>query len=608
MISSNIQQTNEPTTMNTSLPLPIPKDPHHVYTVSDLNNIKHLLSTTVTHPALIVPSKLTSSLRTSLLKPFLLNIPKIKDVYPLLLETTSNSSDAQNDDTNDDDNDNAPKRLDPKLERKIVLRHPFKEEEEDEDGSTAAAAAVHTSTVKAHTHPDANITDIFHHPTIQQLLNDPQHPTIRKSSHDITIGYDHFTVDQVLSRILPKEELTEIPSSFEVIGPLAHITLREEYYPYKYIIGRIILDKNKGIKVVVNKIGTIQNEFRTFPMELLADDRPQACKKSDNDDGNNAMNLLVEVREDGCRFQLDFEKVYWNSRLQYEHKRIVHLIGGKSRPYNVEQRKRRRGGEVKDEDVGMEEDNLTGHNSSSGTNTIVVADACAGIGPFAIPLTSQYDHVEVYANDLNPESYKYLNINAKLNKCHANGMLHTYNMDGRDFLRMLDEKGIKYDHVLMNLPAIAPEFLNVFRGWKGNYNHRPMIHVHCFAAKVGGDTEAVERCGRSLGCKLDLERDEVSVHQVRNVSPKKNMYCVSFRLPEAVKHVEFVHEFLQEQGVGEEVDNESEMVDQGLDHHDEKKVDVNLKEKAARIHEEEEEEQEENPCVKKSRIETYKLH
>lgn len=597
--------------MNTSLPLPIPKDPYHVYTVSDLNNIKPLLSTTVTHPALIVPSKLTSSLRTSLLKPFLLNIPKIKDVYPLL-ETTSSSSDAQNDVTNDTDGDNndddAPIRLDPKMERKIVLRHPFKEEEEggDEGDGSTAAAAVHTTTVEAHcTHPDANITDIFHHPTIQQLLNDPQYPTIRTSSHDITIGYDHFTVDQVLSKILPREELTEIPSSFEVIGPLAHITLREEYYPYKYIIGRIILDKNKGIKVVVNKIGTIQNEFRTFPMELLADDRPQACKTSSDDD-NNAMNLLVEVREDGCRFQLDFEKVYWNSRLQYEHKRIVHLIGGKSRPLNVEQRKRRRGGEVKDENVYEEEDNLIGDNSSSGTKKIVVADACAGIGPFAIPLTSQYDHVEVYANDLNPESYKYLNINAKLNKCHANGMLHTYNMDGRDFLRMLDEKGIKYDHVLMNLPAIAPEFLNVFRGWKGNYNHRPMIHVHCFAAKVGGDTEAVERCGRSLGYKLDLERDEVSVHQVRNVSPKKNMYCVSFRLPEAVKHVEFVHEFLQEQGTSEEVDSESEMVmDQGLlDHHDDK-VDVDLKEKVARSHEEKEEE---NPCVKKSRIETYKLH
>jgi tRNA (guanine37-N1)-methyltransferase len=116
-------------------------------------------------------------------------------------------------------------------------------------------------------------------------------------------------------------------------------------------------------------------------------------------------------------------------------------------------------------------------------------------------------------------------------------------MDGRHFLRKMDDEGIRYDHVLMNLPAIAPEFLNVFRGWRGDYDHRPMIHVHCFAAKVEGDQEAIARCGKSLGCQLDLVIDQVSVHEVRNVSPKKNMYCVSFKLPEGVKHVEQVHEF-----------------------------------------------------------------
>jgi tRNA (guanine37-N1)-methyltransferase len=428
-----------------------------------------------------------------------MNRPKIKDVYPLLsLESCSASS---------------------LEERKIVL--------------------------KCHLHSNDNhptdsdkilYDDVFHHPVVQEILQNPKYPkTIRKSTHNVTIGYDHYTVDQVLSKILPKH-LSEIPSSFEVIGHLAHITLREEYYPYKYIIGRIILDKNKGIKVVVNKTGTIQNEFRTFPMEILADDRPGPLDNGqDTAHGDTKKkNLWVEVREDGCRFQLDFEKVYWNSRLQYEHKRIVHLIGGKSRPLNVVRRQQ-----------PQNQESCNQMPLSQG-DRIIVADACAGIGPFAIPLTSQYDHVEVHANDLNPESYKYLNINAKLNKCDEKGRLHTYNMDARYFLRMLDEKGIQYDHVLMNLPAIAPEFLNVFRGWKGDNNHRPMpmIHVHCFAAKVGGETEAVERCGRSLGCHLDWERDEVSVHQVRNVSPKKDMYCVSFRLPEAVRDVEWVHEFL----------------------------------------------------------------
>mmetsp|Transcript_11849 Transcript_11849/g.22182 ORF Transcript_11849/g.22182 Transcript_11849/m.22182 type:complete len:570 (+) Transcript_11849:64-1773(+) len=537
-----------------SLPLPIPKnDPQYVYTVENLNQIKPLISQTVTHPAIIVPAKLTSSLRTSVLKPFLLNIAKIRDVYPL-----------EACDELKKDGDHVVE------ERKIVLKYVVDDDDDGRHDDTDQAEAVDDKDKERQgiVQQNTNHDNIFDHPTIQQLLNDSKYPTIRKSSHDITIGYDHFTVDQVLSKILPLEHLSEIPSSFEVIGHLAHITLREEYYPYKYMIGRIILDKNKGIKVVVNKTGTIQNEFRTFPMEILADDRRPLSKNSNSSSltccsNANEMNLLVEVREDGCRFQLDFEKVYWNSRLQYEHKRIVHLIGGKCRTLNVEQRKRQLRKE--EEEEGDDKGEASAVPIPSTKKNVVVADTCAGIGPFAIPLTSQYDHVEVHANDLNPESYRYLNINAKLNKCHKNNMLHTYNMDARYFLRMLDEKGIVYDHVLMNLPAIAPEFLNVFRGWKGGKGDgnrttitRPMIHVHCFAAKVGGEVEAVERCGKSLGCELDMERDEVSVHQVRNVSPKKNMYCVSFRLPEAVKDVEFVQEFRQEHVTQEEEEEEVE--------------------------------------------------
>lgn len=295
-----------------------------------------------------------------------------------------------------------------------------------------------------------------------------------------------------------------------------------------YYKGQTILDKNKGIKVVVNKVGTIQNEFRTFPMEILADDRKKVTKQMNE----SSLGLIVEVKEDGCRFQLDFEKVYWNSRLQYEHRRIVHLITDKPRPTNV--KKRPDGKKKSIIQTALQE-------TKSGGAKIIVADACAGIGPFAVPLTSQYDNVEVYANDLNPISYRYLQSNAKLNKCGK--LLHSYNMDGRYFLRKLDDDGVKYDHVLMNLPAIAPEFLNVFSGWKGDYSHRPMIHVHCFASKVEGDIEAVKRCSRSLGCDLDMLRDEIFVHEVRNVSPKKNMYCVSFRLPEGVKNVERVEEF-----------------------------------------------------------------
>jgi len=440
---------------------------------------------------------------------------------------------------------------------------------------------------------------------------------IRKSTHDVIIGYDHYTVEQALSKILPQTLLDEIPSSFEVVGSIAHLNLRDEYLPFKYIIGRVILDKNKSIQVCVNKTGTIQNEFRTFPMEIIADDRKSKSSNSTNSlpankndgekrkrqskvkmgdgngnfDGNNDASgsgsgalLQVDVKEDGCKFRLDFEKVYWNSRLQHEHRRIVHLIGSKKRPTNAKQRQHQHQSSKKgysnngdstngkSQQEGIKQSPRT-INSDGNTQTkthkdtkhpnaekireVVVADACAGIGPFAIPLTSQYSHIKVYANDLNPISYKYLNINSKINKCQK---LHTYNMDARYFIQKLDNDGITYHHVLMNLPAIAPEFLNVFQGWrgKGKEEPRPFIHVHCFGGKgEGAADEAMTRCSQSLGCLLDKVRDEVTVHIVRDVSPKKNMLCVSFRLPEGVQDLQRISVFgpVTTENGNEEVDD-----------------------------------------------------
>ena len=78
--------------------------------------------------------------------------------------------------------------------------------------------------------------------------------------------------------------------------------------------------------------------------------------------------------ESDCRFLFDFSRVYWNSRLHTEHGRLVDLF--------------------KPEDV--------------------VADVFAGVGPFAIPAAKK--GCGVFANDLNPNSYEYLEKNIVGNK------------------------------------------------------------------------------------------------------------------------------------------------------------------------------------------------
>lgn len=57
------------------------------------------------------------------------------------------------------------------------------------------------------------------------------------STDDISITYDHYSIHDVLQAVLPVEETKDIPSSFEIVGHIAHINLREEQLPYKELIG-----------------------------------------------------------------------------------------------------------------------------------------------------------------------------------------------------------------------------------------------------------------------------------------------------------------------------------------------------------------------------------
>ncbi|KAJ3333867.1 tRNA(m(1)G37)methyltransferase [Blyttiomyces sp. JEL0837] len=250
----------------------------------------------------------------------------------------------------------------------------------------------------------------------------------------VHLDYDYWTSDNL-----------EVPGSFELVGHIAHMNLRSEYLPYKSLIGEIILDKNKHVRTVVNKTDSIDHTFRFFKMELLA--------------GENQME--TEVKENNCRFQFDFSQVYWNSRLQAEHERLVQSF-----------------------DIAVK-----------------VCDVMAGVGPFALPAAKNQQCL-VFANDLNPNSYRYLCKNIATNK--VDHLVKPYNLDGREFIKAslaclndadvrkeMAESAIKlsklhvkkadgkkgsppvlaypheffgdkfeiFEHYIMNLPATAIEFL-----------------------------------------------------------------------------------------------------------------------------------------------------
>ncbi|KAI8335706.1 guanine(37)-N1-methyltransferase [Chlamydoabsidia padenii] len=323
-------------------------------------------------------------------------------------------------------------------------------------------------------------------PETKQLIQDEGLSIV---NHTINLDYTSWTTEQILHAVIPNT-VKEIPSAYTQVGHIAHMNLREELFPWKHLIGQVILDKNKNITSVVNKLNNIDTTFRFFQMEVLAGDT----------------NMVTEVKESGCRFKFDFSKVYWNSRLHTEHDRLV---------------------------------------KSFGKNQLV-CDVFAGVGPFAIPAAK--NGTIVYANDLNPESYHWLKTNKSINKI-SDAKLKPYNMDGRDFIRQavkdLDstkdatKDGWKtFDHFVMNLPDTAIEFLDAFRGlYRGKKQlydsldpapKLPMVHCHCFTKSDQPDQDIAKRVERAIGSHYDPAASKL--HWVRNVAPKKEMYCISFPL------------------------------------------------------------------------------
>jgi len=122
--------------------------------------------------------------------------------------------------------------------------------------------------------------------------------------------YKGICVEQALRILLPSD-IEEIPISFKVEGTLAHVNLREDCLFYRKLTGQVISDKHQPrLITVVNKVGRIVNEFRTFLVEVIAGE----------DDTE------VEVKEEGYIFGLNVTEVYWNSRLQLGHRLLVKLI------------------------------------------------------------------------------------------------------------------------------------------------------------------------------------------------------------------------------------------------------------------------------------------
>ncbi|MCD7781340.1 MAG: class I SAM-dependent methyltransferase family protein [Methanosphaera sp.] len=245
---------------------------------------------------------------------------------------------------------------------------------------------------------------------------------------------------------IPDNQKEFICKSFDTIGDIVIIEIPEEVEDQKYDIGKAVLNFTKRRSVYYKK-SSVQGVMRTRQLEFLA----------------GIDDLETIHREYGIRFKLNPSTVYFSPRLATERSRIVDQV-------------------VEDE---------------------TIIDFFAGIGSFPISIAHK-KRAKIYSVDINPEAYKYVNENIKLNKLIG----EVIPIQG-DINEVICDLPLA-DRILMNLPGSAREFLPLA------INHLKkggILNYYEFSSEYEDVIRHVEEVADNRDCEV------LNIRKVKSQSP-----------------------------------------------------------------------------------------
>jgi len=179
-------------------------------------------------------------------------------------------------------------------------------------------------------------------------------------------------------------------------------------------------------------------------------------------------------KEHGCHFKLDFRKVYVSPALNYEHIRVAKAV----RP-------------------GEE-----------------VLNMFAGVGLFSIIIARHSKPKRVISVDINPDAYKYMVENVKLNK--VEDIVVPVLGDARQVARSYTNN---FDRILMPLPELAYEY---FEDAIASLKKSGVIHVYDFTSSRSRE-EALDHVKAKYLSKCDsigVRAEVLTSRVVRSVGPR----------------------------------------------------------------------------------------
>lgn len=225
-----------------------------------------------------------------------------------------------------------------------------------------------------------------------------------------------------------------------------------------------LLQANPHIKTVLAALSPVEGEFRTRRFIFIK--------------GENTTHTVH--KEYGCRYAVDMEKAYFTPRLATERSRILEQV---------------REGEV-------------------------ITDMFAGVGPFSILIAKNRPSCRVVAIDKNPEAVKFLRHNIALN-----AISNVEAIEGDAKAEVRNYAGIA-DHVIMNLPHTAQEFLDA-----AMVVAKPGTVIHYYDITPEDDLYSsslahIEAAAQRAGFGIE----PIATRIVRSYSPHQFNVCIEVRI------------------------------------------------------------------------------
>jgi len=201
---------------------------------------------------------------------------------------------------------------------------------------------------------------------------------------------------------LSEEELSILPRGFQTLGKIIILKLNPKLNEKKKEIGGACLELFPKIKSIYLNRGRIVGSFREPEnIELIV--------------GEN--NPIVDHKEHDVIYRFDITKIMFSKGNLNERKYLATLV---------------KSGEI-------------------------IVDMFAGIGYFSLPIAKHSNVERIYSIELNPESYKYLEENIKLN--HLEQKIVPIKGDCSVEVVKFSESGIRADRIIMGVFPAPKDYI-----------------------------------------------------------------------------------------------------------------------------------------------------